>query len=351
MSSITNDWPEGGLETVSRCPVCGGSRRQLAHANLRDRVFRCAPGNWNLQECSDCGSAYIDPRPTPATIALAYQVYCTHAPTGGVEYATASRWRRYRIAQRNGYLNRHYGYQLQPAARAPLWMTDARRRRFESFTGYLRFPGAGARVLDIGCGNGSFLWQMRSLGWEVCGVEPDPQSATHARASGLDVREGLLQQHSWPEHYFDAVTMNHVIEHLHDPLETVRRCWKLLKPGGWIKVTTPNFGSWGHQKFGSDWLPLDPPRHLVLFTDNSLRQALVACGFAVSRPPYPSLKARELFKQSAVMRRGGELQARRLKLPPPIRLNVEWLAWQANRATRKNPALSEELVLLGKKPA
>lgn len=351
MSTITNDWPEGGLETVSCCPVCGGSRRQLVHANLRDRVFRCAPGKWNLQECGDCGSAYIDPRPTPATIGLAYQVYCTHAPTGGVEYATASRWRRYRIAQRNGYLNRYYGYQLRPAARVPLWINDARRRRFESFSGYLRFPGAGARVLDIGCGNGSFLWQMRSLGWEVCGVEPDPQSAAHARASGLDVRDGLLQQHSWPDHHFEAVTMNHVIEHLHDPLDTVRRCWKLLKSGGWIKVTTPNFASWGHQRFGADWLPLDPPRHLVLFTDNSLRQALVACGFAVSRPPHPSLKARELFKQSAVMRRGGELQARRLKLPPPIRFNVEWLAWQANRATRKNPALSEELVWLGKKPA
>ena len=119
MSTITNDWPEDGLETVSRCPVCGGSRRQLVHADLRDRVFRCAPGKWYLQECGDCGSAYLDPRPTPATIGLAYKVYCTHAPTGGVEYATASRWRRYRIAQRNGYLNRHYGYQLRPAARVP----------------------------------------------------------------------------------------------------------------------------------------------------------------------------------------------------------------------------------------
>ena len=61
--------------------------------------------------------------------------------------------------------------------------------------------------------------------------------------------------------------------------------------------------------------------------------------------------ARELFKQSAIMRREGEPLARWPKLPPTIRFSVEWLAWQANRATRKNPAMSEELVLLGKKPA
>ena len=350
MSTIADCWPEGGLETVPRCPVCGGSERALVHANLLDRVFGCAPGKWTLQECGGCGSAYLDPRPTLATIGLAYQEYCTHAPAGVVEYATASRWRRFRIAQRNGYLNSHYGYQLQPAGRVPLWMSDARRRRFDSFTGYLRFPGAGARVLDIGCGNGCFLLQMRSLGWEVCGVEPDPQAAARARASGLEVRDGLLQQHSWPDESFDAVTLNHVIEHLHDPLGTLRRSWKLLRPGGWIKVTTPNFGSWGHQKFGADWMPLDPPRHLVLFTENSLRQALAGCGFTVLRAPHLSLKARELFKQSAIIRRGGEPLTKRSKLPLPSRFRVEWLAWQANRAARKSPALTEELVLLGQKP-
>jgi len=351
MSTITNDWPEGGLETVSRCPVCGGSRRQLVHADLRDRVFRCAPGKWNLQECSDCGSAYIDPRPTPATIGLAYQVYCTHAPTGGVEYATASRWRRYRIAQRNGYLNRHYGYQLRPAARVPLWMTDARRRRFESFTGYLRFPGAGARVLDIGCGNGSFLWQMRSVGWEVCGVEPDPQSAAYARAAGLDVRDGLLQQQTLPEAHFDGITMIHVIEHLHEPMDTLRRCWKLLKPGGQITVATPNVASRGHQIFGVDWFALMPPTHLVLFTENSLRRALESCGFVVSRPPRPSLRAQEMFKASYTLVLAGPDKKREQELPWPARFKVKWLAARADLATRRNPAVAEELVLLGKKPA
>jgi 2-polyprenyl-3-methyl-5-hydroxy-6-metoxy-1,4-benzoquinol methylase len=345
------NWPDGGLETVSRCPVCGDSRRKLIHANMRDRVFCCAPGEWNLHACAGCGSAYLDPRPTPATIGLAYKNYCTHASGGGVEYAKANWWRRFRIAQRNAYLNANYGYNLKPAAWNPIFLNRARRRRFDSFTGFFRWPGIGACVLDIGCGNGSFLWQMRSLGWEVCGVEPDPQSAARAREAGLDVRAGMLQQQAFPDAHFDGITMTHVVEHLHEPMDTLRRCWQLLKPGGQITLTTPNLDSRGHAIFGADWMALDPPRHLVLFTETSLRRALESCGFVVSRPPRPSLKARELFHTSFTLRLAGNSKKREKILPWPVRLKKEWLAAQAGRAARKNPAVAEEVVLLGKKTA
>ena len=349
--NMAERWPEGGLENLSRCPVCGSGDRKLLHAGLHDRVFRNAPGEWNLQACGDCGCAYLDPRPTPETIGLAYRKYLTHAPGGGVEYAKANSWRRFRIAQRNAYFNANYGYQLKPAAWNPIFLGSARRRRFDSFTGFFRFPGPGARVLDVGCGNGSFLWQMRSLGWEVCGVEPDPKSAALARAAGLDVRDGLLQQQSFPEVHFDGITMTHVIEHLHEPMDTLRRCWKLLKPGGQITVATPNLGSRGHQIFGGNWFALMPPTHLALFTENSLRRALETCGFVVSRPPRPSLRAQEMFKASYTLVLAGADKKREQELPWPARFKVKWLAAQADLATRQNPAVAEELVLLGKKPA
>ena len=345
------NWPAGGLEKVSQCPVCGSGQRKLIHASLRDRVFCCAPGEWSLHACSGCGSAYLDPRPTLATICQAYRNYCTHAPVGGVDYARASGWRRFRMAQRNAYLNANYGYQLKPAAWNPLFLGSARRRRFDTFTGFFHFPGPGARVLDIGCGNGSYLWQMRSLGWEVCGVEPDPQSAAHGRAAGLDVRDGFLQQQSLPEAHFDGITMTHVIEHLHDPMDNLRRCWKLLKPGGQITVATPNLDSCGHQIFGADWLALDPPRHLVLFTEASLRRALESCGFVVSRPPHPSLTARDLFRSSFRLQLAGNSGKRGKHLPWPLCIKKEWLAARASRAARRNPGVAEETVLLGKKPA
>ena len=342
-------WPADGLENVPLCPVCGSSKRELLHQDLTDRVFRCAPGTWKLQACQDCGTGYLDPRPTPSTIGQAYSQYCTHGAPGGVDYAHASWWRRHRIAQRNNYLNTHYGYALKPAARQLMFLGNARRRRFDGFTGFLSFPGAGARVLDIGCGNGSFLWQMRSLGWEVCGVEPDPQSAAQARAAGLDVRAGLIQDQSFPEAHFDAITMNHVIEHLHDPGDALQRCYKLLKPGGYLSVVTPNLNSCGHQYFGADWLALDPPRHLVLFTEKSLKNLLEKHGFTVARPRQTSLKAHELFKVSFIIRNGGDLITKH-RLPLLTRLKLQWLSRQADRRAQKNPDCTEELVWLGQKP-
>lgn len=345
------EWPADGLENVPNCPVCGRGRRHLAHAELDDRIFRCAPGRWNFYRCDGCGSGWLDPRPTPSTISLAYSRYYTHAQGSGANTHPVSGWRRFRIAQRNSYLNANYGYNLKAIAWNPIFLSDARRRRFDVFTGYLRFPGIGARVLDIGCGNGTFLWQMRSLGWEVCGVEPDPQSAAHAQSAGLDVRVGSLQQQLLPEASFDAITAFHVIEHMHDPVDTLRCCFKLLKPGGHITLATPNLGSFGYQRYGPAWLGLDPPRHLVLFTDNSLRQTLEGNGFVVSRPRHPCLTARHFFKKSLIVQRGSDPTERHSRLPWPARLEMEWLAAKANHAAWKNPAFAEELILLGQKPA
>jgi len=336
----TGQWPAEGLERVCRCPVCDGGQRQLAYANLTDQVFRCAPGKWNLYRCESCGSAFLDPRPTPASIALAYANYYTHAETAGGGRGAVSWWKQRRIAQRNHYLNRQFGYALRPAAKTLLPLSNGRRRRFDRFAGFLRFPGTGARVLDIGCGNGSFLWQMQTLGWAVCGVEPDPKSAEQARKAGLDVREELWPQPPWPEAHFDAITLFHVMEHLHDPVQTLADCWKLLKPGGQIVIATPNYGARGREYFGGDWRGLEIPRHLVLFTDQSLWSAMERCGFAVARPAHPSLNARAMFKLSAKLHRAR---------PGLARLRREWLAFKADAATKTDPRHAEELILLGTK--
>jgi hypothetical protein len=71
-------WPDDDLERVNCCPVCGKEERKLLHAGLTDRVFFCAPGNWDLFSCIDCGSAFLDPCPTAESISQAYQSYLTH---------------------------------------------------------------------------------------------------------------------------------------------------------------------------------------------------------------------------------------------------------------------------------
>ena len=344
------DWPEGGLETVPACPVCGGRERALTHAGLRDRVFGCAPGEWNLYTCAACGAGYLDPRPNAATIALAYSSYFTHDSAGEAGQRPPSAWRRHRLAQRNAYLNREYGYRLSPASsRVPFGLSTDRRQRWDKLVDYLRFPGPGARLLDVGCGNGRFLLSMRAVGWDVAGVEPDPKAAAAAAAVGLNVRVGMLQPGLQPDAHYDAVTLNHVLEHFHQPMETLRLCRQALKPGGALFVATPNFAAAGHRLFGPDWFPLDPPRHLVLFTPHSLRQALQTTGFE----PEPAIRTRivacESLRLSMHIRLGGDPMRQQPALPLAARLKTAWLARQADRQTRVQPELTEELVLLSRR--
>lgn len=64
---------------------------------------------------------------------------------------------------------------------------------------------------------------------------------------------------------FDVIVMNHVIEHVYDPVATLVECRRLLAPEGKIIIITPNLKSYGHEIYGEDWRALEPPRHLHLF--------------------------------------------------------------------------------------
>jgi hypothetical protein len=106
-------WPDNGLERVEACPVCNEKSRTLLYDGLTDRVFFCAPGRWTLYACNYCHSAYLDPRPTPETIGIAYNTYFTHEEKG--EVVPKSRFGLLKRGLRNGYLNARYKTNLRPS--------------------------------------------------------------------------------------------------------------------------------------------------------------------------------------------------------------------------------------------
>jgi SAM-dependent methyltransferase len=129
-------------------------------------------------------------------------------------------------------------------------------------------------IIDVGCGGGAYLAMMRDLGWPVVGIEPDPAAAEVARSKGLTVRDGSLIEAQLPGSSAAQISLNHVIEHLPDPLQTIQECYRVLKPGGRLVVYTPNSSSLGHKLFRQSWLHLDPPRHLFLFSSKNIRRLI-----------------------------------------------------------------------------
>jgi SAM-dependent methyltransferase len=328
---------------VTRCPVCGSRERRPFHRDLRDRAFRTAPGTWTLVRCPSCRSAYLDPRPTPETIELAYRSYYTH---GAGAPPPVGRLRR---GLANDYLRARWGYDQEPVVPGGRLVPKLAPSRGALVDREIRHLPAkpGGRLLDVGCGSGAFLAQMAELGWRTQGIDPDPAAVAGAREAGLDVRQATLADLATGHHAgsFDAITLSHVIEHLHDPGGDLRRIERLLRPGGLVWIATPNLEALGLRRFGADWLGLDPPRHLVLFTRASLERLVLDAGLEPLPPPPASPHALQMFSQSTAIGEG--------RLPDEGPSNGTWrlraLAAVANLASLRDARKAEELVVLARR--
>lgn len=137
----------------------------------------------------------------------------------------------------------------------------------------------------MGCSSGAFLGTAVKLGFRAEGVEPAPKAAAAARAAGLNVRQGLLQQAGYTDGQFDAVTLFEVIEHLQQPLELLRECQRILRPGGILLIGTGNVASWSMAAMGARWEYLSIAKHgghVSFFNPASIAAIGQRSGFSVA---------------------------------------------------------------------
>ena len=295
-------WPEDGIESVAECPACGSTRRSVLHDQLRDVVFRCAPGLWRLDQCSDCGTAYLPERPTQESMHLAYSHYYTHHTEGGPPPASTF-VRRLKKSLSNGYQNYRYGSSRQPAMAAGqllnyLPITEAIDRKWRCL------PKRKGRLLDFGCGDGSFVERAKEIGWEIVATELDPVCVDNGIARGLNIKLGGTDVLGRLDESFDVVTCSHVIEHVPEPAGVICEFFRVLRPGGMLYLDTPNIDAYGHTVYGRHWRGLEVPRHLTLFNWRSLEQLTQSAGFrSISRHVQHAV-FREMMAKSSLIRDG-----------------------------------------------
>lgn len=251
-------------ELRESCESCG-TRGALVFAGLRDHMFG-SPGEWNLRRCTSaaCGLVWLDPKPLPEQLGKLYSAYYTHSATGSAPPPDVAAYRSRGVKR------------LLKSALGVLffWKRDIFRSDFLHLEGMP--PGA---LLEIGCGDGTFLAAAARNGWCTSGLDFDAAAVAAARQRGVDAQVGELTSGRYAAESFDAIVMNNVIEHLWNPRETLAECHRLLRPGGRLVMVTPNFDSLGRRRFGRNWRGLEPPRHLYLYTARSLRSLCRRAGF------------------------------------------------------------------------
>jgi 2-polyprenyl-3-methyl-5-hydroxy-6-metoxy-1,4-benzoquinol methylase len=256
------------------CGVCGSS--QSTHLfEARDYIYGNA-GSWPVAQCANCGVVFMNPRIPPAAIGPFYpKTYYTNSGETRVNDSFRDRLKYYLIRRCYGYppvgqtsiLIRIIGTLLRPLA-----------SRMGTFQHNIRHV-PGGRVLDVGCGNGWCLDTYKRLGWQTYGTEMGPDSAKLAQEAGHNVFLGELKDARYPDNSFDVLTLWDALEHIHNPAETIAELNRVCRPGGWIYIYVPNYGSGYARRFRDRWFMFTAPLHYYHYTAESLTLLLNKEGF------------------------------------------------------------------------
>lgn len=236
------------------CRLCGADDAELLIPSTLGRARRrrdwqayaCTNGGYGrhgpIVRCRRCGFVYANPRPKDGEVLDIYE-----------------------------------------AVKDPLYVEE-REGRVLTFEHHLRplervtGPADGRPLLDVGAHTGVFVDIAARHGWDAWGVEPSVWAVEQARAQGLKMRLGTLESVAFAPASFDVVTMWDVIEHVPDPLGTLRAAGRVLKPGGLLVVHTMDLDSLFARLMGRRW-PWFMEMHLCYFSRRTMAAMLEKAGF------------------------------------------------------------------------
>ena len=331
------------VRDARNCLLCA-NEGILLYKDLRDPLFS-APGIWALMQCPKCQLFWLNPQPIPEDIGKLYSTYFTHHKPNSDPKLIMGGFRKF---ARESILQYSYNYKIGGSSNL-IGLIFSRIGFLKEIAGssvrWIEGKEKG-RLLDVGCGDGSFLNRMKQLGWDVMGVEPDEKAVSVAREKfGLEVFHGSLEEAKFSDMHFDAITMNHVIEHVPNPIELLKECLRVLKPGGKMMVATPNIKSLGHHIFGQDWRGLEVPRHITLFSPQALRSCSERVGLNVEDVRTASWSAPWMWAASSFIRRDGILPG---GLPKDLSLwmRLKGMAFRIREHGIRGPRESGEVLIM-----
>lgn len=232
------------------CPVCGSAT--LSNV-LQAKDYTVSGEMFDIAECASCSLRFTQDVPDSETITPYYKAesYISHTNTA------------------KGFINRLYHFVRKRTI-------VQKRKLVEKSTGI-----KSGNILDVGSGIGSFINEMKQQGWSSTGLEPD----VDARKIAKDIYDLELadtsQFYQLPAGHFDAITLWHVLEHVHDLSNYIQQLKTLLKGKGRIFIAVPNYTSLDATIYKEHWAAYDVPRHLYHFSPLSMQVLMEKNGLKV----------------------------------------------------------------------
>jgi SAM-dependent methyltransferase len=239
------------------------------------------------EECAACGSLQL--AEVPADMSPHYPAhYMAYTPT------TSPGWKQWARRVRS-----------QLATQLPLTLGRRLRAPWILQALHGRFPARDTRILDVGCGTGAALSHLADAGFTaLTGLEPYLESDRRL-ANGVQIRKGTLETMTGE---FAFIMSHHAVEHMEDPVAALKHLGRLLSPGGKIWVRVPLTGGTAWQHYGTDWVQLDPPRHLCIPSLAGMTAAVRLAGLRITQVDFDS---------SAFQFWGSELARKKIPLVDP----------------------------------
>ncbi len=233
-----------------QCPCCN-SVKIIFVLSAKDHTV--SNEKFEVWECADCTLRFTQSIPVAGEIGAYYQSenYISHSDTS------------------KGIINSLYHRVRKRTLRS-------KENLIKKTTGLSK-----GNILDVGSGTGAFLNTMQSAGWNVTGIEPDETARVRSgELYGLQLKPSE-QFHNLPEQNFDAITMWHVLEHVHELHTYIDHLKKLLKPQGVLFIAVPNYTCYDAKVYKENWAAYDVPRHLYHFSPASIKKLLAQNGLNI----------------------------------------------------------------------
>ncbi len=252
------------MKKLKECNLCS-SKNIIQRFILKDRLYGIN-GKFGISRCNSCGLIFQNPQ-------LSEKELATYYPPNYIAYnkGKSSRDKMIELLYKAYYSNKDY--RLLKILFLPV----------KSLLRSMPYK-KGARYLDIGCGDASFLKFVKQTGMEPQGVDPFLKKSVPE----LNIKNISLHNAKYPNEFFDFITLNNVLEHVPNPLRILTECKRILNKDGKIFVNVPNSSSLNYHLFGSNWVSLDAPRHLYIFSNKTLSMYGKKSGLLIEKINYKS---------------------------------------------------------------